>query len=230
MSGRRELFGTYRPATTWLHRLPLGFKGLGILVLTICLMLPWHRWLPAWGAVIAEATRWELPGLTQSLPQWAIPLACILGVLLIGASGGIPVGSWWATLRPAIPIFLILAGYHVIVGTPQRGAAVLLTVMAAMLATRVLLETTPQAVLLDGLVKLLGPLRVMGVQPERVGLAIQIMLRAIPYLLGVVTEIRQAAKARGIRLGPVQAATPAVIAAVAHAQRTGEALVARGLD
>lgn len=212
MSGRRELFGTYSPADTWLHRLPVGFKGLGMLVLALALVLPWAWWV----AALAR--------------PWVVPLVAIVVVVGIGWWGGIRWRSWWETVRPALPIMAILAVYHLIVGTPARGAGVLLTVTAAMFATRILLETTPQAVLLDGLVRLISPLRVLGVDPERVGLAIQIMLRAIPYLLGVVHEIRQAALARGIRLSPVRVATPAVIAAVAHAQRTGEALSARGLD
>lgn len=212
MTAQRELFGTYRPRDNWLHRVPVGAKGLALLVLSVVLMLPWQRWIP---------------GLDH---PWPVPLACLVLLMALGATGGVGWRSWWGTVRPALLIFALLAGYHVLVGTPHRGAGVLLTVLAAMFATRILLETTPQAVLLDGLVRLLGPLRLVGGNPERVGLAIQIMLRAIPYLLGVVTDIRSAAAARGIRMGPVRAATPAVVAAVAHAQRTGEALAARGLD
>ena len=80
---------------------------------------------------------------------------------------------------------------------------VLLTVVTALLATRVLLETTPLPELLDGLVRLLSPLRLMGADPERIGLAIQIMLRSIPFLTGVLDDLRDAAAARGTRLGPV---------------------------
>ena len=59
---------------------------------------------------------------------------------------------------------------------------------------------------------------------------IQIMLRSIPFLTGVLDDLRDAAAARGTRLGPVGLAAPLVISAVAHGQRTGEALAARGLD
>ncbi|KAA9394969.1 energy-coupling factor transporter transmembrane protein EcfT [Kocuria coralli] len=229
MSGRRELFGTYRPAGTWLHRMPVAVKGLSVLLLTLFLVLPMDRWL---SDLLEVATGLGTgPGSDALLvPRWAIPLSCIAAIILAGATAGLTMRSWWNTLRPAAPVFVLLAAYHLLMGTPQRGAAVLLTVIAAMLATRVLLETTPQAALMDGLVRLLTPLKIVGLQPARVGLAIQIMLRAIPYLLGVLEDIRQAAAARGIRMGPVRVATPAVIAAVAHAQRTGEALAARGLD
>lgn len=212
MSATRELFGTYRPRQNWLHRLPVGAKALGLLGLSLALVLPWHRWIRGL----------EFP--------WAVPLTCVLFLMALGRTGGIGWRSWWATIRPAVLIFVLLAAYHLVMGTAHRGAGVLLSVLAAMFATRILLETTPQAVLLDALVRWLAPLRLIGVNPDRVGLAIQIMLRAVPYLLGVLHDVRSAAAARGIRLGPVRAATPAVIAAVAHAQRTGEALAARGLD
>ena len=139
--------------------------------------------------------------------------------------------AWWHSIRPAAWILGLLALYHLALRRdPATAAEVLLTVITALLATRVLLETTPLPELLDGLVQVLSPLRRIGVDPERIGLAIQIMLRSIPFLTGVVDDLRDAAAARGVRLGPVGLASPLVISAVAHGQRTGEALAARGLD
>ena len=61
-------------------------------------------------------------------------------------------------------------------------------------------------------------------------LAISLMLRSIPFIVGAVGELRDAVRARGLRPNPVRLVTPAVISAVAYAQRTGEALAARGFD
>lgn len=213
MSGvQREIFGTYTPGDGWLHTVPVGVKGVGVLLTAFCIFPPWERWIP---------------GLSQ---PWVVPMVCLAVVVVLGKTAGLGWRSWWATIKPALPVFILLALYHVVVGTAQHGVAVLLTVTTAMLTTRAVLETTPQAVLLDGVVTLITPLRVVGVDPERVGLTIHIMMRAVPYLLGVIQGLKEAAAARGIRLGPIRIATPAVIAAVAHAQRTGEALAARGLD
>lgn len=224
MSGsRRELFGFYRPGATWVHRARLGPKAAGLLVLSILLMLPIER-LP--GVAAAE----EVMGLPARAAAWAVPALCLALVIGIGTSAGIRPRGWWHSIRPTIWILALLIVYHAITGRPAMAAEVVLTVLAALLATRVLLETTPLPALLDGLVRLLGPLRLIGVDPQRVGLAIQIMLRSIPFLMGALEGIREAASARGIRMGPVGLATPVVIAAVAHGQRTGEALAARGLD
>lgn len=70
----------------------------------------------------------------------------------------------------------------------------------------------------------------MGVDPERIGLAVSLMIRSVPWLFGVLSSLRDAAAARTVRPRPVQLVTPAVIATVDYAHRTGEALVARGLE
>ena len=215
---RRELFGFHRPADTPLHRTSLPVKALGLGIVSLLLMLPFP---------------WLLRQLGLDAPEtsWAVPAGCLLLVLLAAAAARIGPRAWWHSIRPAAWILGLLAAYHLLLRRdPATAAEVLLTVVTALLATRVLLETTPLPELLDGLVRLLWPLRLMGADPQRIGLAIQIMLRSIPFLTGVLDDLRDAAAARGTRLGPVGLAAPLVISAVAHGQRTGEALAARGLD
>ena len=55
------------------------------------------------------------------------------------------------------------------------------------------------------------------------------MIRSIPFLAGAVQDARDAAWARGRSRNPAALLTPAVVGSVAYAQRTGEALEARGL-
>ena len=215
---RRELFGFHRPADTPIHRAPVALKAAALVVISVLLMLPFP-WLLRQAGADAPAT------------AWAVPAACLLLVLVAAAAARIGPRAWWHSIRPAAWILGLLALYHLALRRdPATAAEVLLTVITALLATRVLLETTPLPELLDGLVQVLSPLRRIGVDPERIGLAIQIMLRSIPFLTGVVDDLRDAAAARGVRLGPIGLATPLVISAVAHGQRTGEALAARGLD
>ena len=109
-------------------------------------------------------------------------------------------------------------------------ADVVLTIVVLLVLTRVLMHTTPLPELLDGVVWLCSPVRLVGADPERIGLAISLMLRSIPFIVGAVGELRDAVRARGLRPNPVRLVTPAVISAVAYAQRTGEALAARGFD
>lgn len=215
---RRELFGFHRPADTPIHRAPLALKAAGLAGVSVLLMTPFP---------------WLLNQLGRPAPTtaWSVPAGCLLLVLAAAAAARIGPRSWWHSIRPAVWILALLAAYHLLLRRdPALAAEVVLTVVTALLATRVLLETTPLPELLDGLVRLLSPLRRAGIEPERIGLAIQIMLRTIPFLAGVLDDLRDAAGARGVRLGPVGLASPLVISAVAHGQRTGEALAARGLD
>lgn len=98
-----------------------------------------------------------------------------------------------------------------------------------MLASRLLTLTTSTPDLMDALSTGLRPLRLLRLNPDTVTMAIALMLRSIPYLAGALQDARDAARARGRDRNPVRLLIPAVVNAVAYAQRAGEALHARGL-
>jgi biotin transport system permease protein len=101
--------------------------------------------------------------------------------------------------------------------------------LIAVYASRLLMVTTPGSVLLDALARFLGPLRHIGIDPERIALACGLVLRSIPYLVGCIGDVRDALRAREGRSNPALYLTPVVIRGVRFAQVTGEALAARGL-
>jgi biotin transport system permease protein len=65
---------------------------------------------------------------------------------------------------------------------------------------------------------------------ERAGLALALTVRAVPVLATLAREAAQARSARGLERSPRALLVPFVVRSVRHAQRTGDALVARGLD
>lgn len=203
MSRGPELFGSYSPGTSALHRAPLRAKGLGILAVTLAVVLA---------------------------PSWVVPSALTLVLLAAGSAAGIGARQWWRGLAPALPVLVLLAVYHVLSTGAAQAADVVLTIVVFLVVTRVLMHTTPLPELLDGVVWLCSPVRLVGADPERIGLAISLMLRSIPFIVGAVGELRDAVRARGLRPNPVRLVTPAVISTVAYAQRTGQALAARGFD
>ena len=203
MSRGPDLFGSFVPGTSPLHRAPLWAKGLGIVVVALAVLL---------------APSWPAPAV----------LTAVLGTA--GSAAGIGWREWWRGLAPALPALVLLGLYHVLTAGPAQAADVLLTVVVFLVLTRVLMHTTPLPELLDGVVWLCTPVRLVGADPERIGLAVSLMLRSIPFVVGAVGELRDAVRARGLRPGPVRLVTPAVISTVAYAHRTGEALAARGID
>lgn len=64
---------------------------------------------------------------------------------------------------------------------------------------------------------------------ELAALAGGLMLPSIPAILGCITDVCVAARARGLGRNPIPLAGPVVISAVAFAHQTGDALAARGI-
>jgi biotin transport system permease protein len=83
--------------------------------------------------------------------------------------------------------------------------------------------------MLDAVARAARPLRRVGVAPETVALAVGLMLRAVPALAATASDVRDAARARGLERSPRALLVPAAVRAVGRARLTGDALAARGL-
>ena len=127
-------------------------------------------------------------------------------------------------------IFLgVLLGFHIVTLHPLVGVVQAGNLLAAVLAARILTLTTPTPVLMDALSTAFGPLKFIGLNPEHASLSLALMIRSIPYLMGSVDDARDSAHARGLGRNPARLLTPVVLGAVAYAERTGDALQARGI-
>lgn len=202
MNTHHQLFGLYRPGDGWLHRLAPGWKFAFVLALSVASLVVGHP--------VASA-------------------AAVLLTVLIILAGGLPARPA-LRLGPALLVLLgVLAAYQLIFTSWQQAIVVVGNLLACLYAARILTMTVPGTELLDGLVAACRPLRPVGVDPERVGLAVALMIRAVPHLAGSFGDVRDAARARGLERNLLALLTPVVVGAVGHAQATGDALVARGL-
>ena len=202
MNVHASLLGLHQPGQGWLFRLGAGWKYLLLLAL-------------------------NLPALI--LQVWPVTLGLlILAIALLASSGIGPLRA----LRLGWMMWLILgalAAYQLAVLNPRAAVVVPGNLLLAILAARLLTLTTPTPELLDALTAALRPLRFVGLSPSRIALAVALMIRSIPYLLGLFDDARDAARARGAERNVVALLMPMVLGSVAHAERTGEALAARGL-
>ena len=203
MRGHGSLLGTYVDGDSVLHRAPLWTKGLAVLLLSTSVLL------------------------VNTLPLTGVALGLVAGGYLLGAR--LPPVQLWRPLAPVWPMLVILGGYQLIVNGPEPALQVVGNITTCLLAARLLTLTTEGQRLLDGLVALAVPFRRLGSDPERFGLTLALMTRSLPYLVGSVADVRDAAKARGLERNPRALVIPVVIGAVAYAHQTGEALAARGL-
>lgn len=197
-----SLLGLYRPGRTWLHRLAVGPKLAGLAGLSI--------------AVTLVRGPWTSIGL----------LVFALGLAYVGRIG---VRTTVTALRSLLIVLVLIGAFQ----WWQRGWPVAVEVVgdlaALIVAATVVTATTPMDALLDTVVRGCRPLRRLGVNPDRVGLAMALMIRAVPALLDIAGQTRDAARARGLERSPRALLVPLTLRTVARARATGEALAARGI-
>ena len=197
------VLGAYIPGDGPLHRLRPGAKLLGLLGFSVAVI--------ATSGVVPTAIALAL-GVTLAL------LAGLRGRGLLRVARGFAI------------VAVLLFAFQLWQSDWQHAFDVVGGLFALILAASALTASTAAADMLETLTWALGPLRIFGVRPDRVALTFSLAMRAIPSMLEVARETGDAAKARGLERNPRARLVPFVLRAVAQAERTGEALAARGLD
>lgn len=195
------MISAFRPGTGLLHRTPAGVKLLALAVSAMMLSL-WHP--PPAAMLVAAAAATVLLWSTGTLHEAA--------------------RSWWR-LRWLILVLggalWVFAGWETALVNTGR-------VVTLLLLAEIVTRTTRMEDLVDILGRMLRPLRRVGADPDAVALAISLAIALVPVIEGFATQVRDAHRARGLRLG-VRAALPLLVMALRHADDVGDALIARGL-
>ncbi|PBC46882.1 cobalt ABC transporter [Rhodococcus sp. ACS1] len=198
------MIGLYRPGDSLLHRMPAGLKLL-LLILSIVAATVFVRTPLEVGVVVV-----------------------LVGLLFVVAS--IPWRVAVAQLRPVVWMLLIIAVFQVLITSPSRAVVVCGVLLISVALAALVTLTTRVTDMLDTVSRALGPLRRVGVDPDRIGLLLALAIRCIPLLTGIVQEVAQARKARGLQWSMTALATPVLVRALRTADAMGDALVARGVD
>ena len=202
-----QALGLYQPGDSVLHRLPASVKLAALLVLGACSFLLDETWQGAVAVLVALAL-YPVAGL------------------------GPRVG--WTQVRPLVVLLAVLGAFHTLVNGIDRALLVVLLVLGLVLLAGLVTLTTRTSEVVDVVVRLAGPLhrplRVVGLDPERLGLLVALSIRAVPVVAGLAAEVRDAQRARGLESDPRAFAVPLIIRSIRHADTVAEALVARGLE
>jgi biotin transport system permease protein len=195
--------GLYVPGTSPLHRAPAGLKLVVMVVAGVASVFLDHA--------------------------WQVPAA--LGVVLVayavaGLSPRVVVGQ----VRPLLWVGLVTAGFHLVVNGWERAVVVVGVLAVLVLLAALVTLTTRTTDLVDAVVVACRPLRVLRVDPERIGLVIALGIRCVPVVIGLAEGVRDAQRARGLTASPRAFAVPLIVRSLRHADALGEALSARGLD
>jgi biotin transport system permease protein len=193
---------TYVAGTSWLHRLPASAKLVGLVVL-LAVTFTLSSPLAVALAAVVTLLIYATAGLAGAVPAQVRPLRwLILGLLVVQT-----LTAGWVTA---------------VVFTGRLLVAVVLAGLVTL--------TTRVVDLLDVFERVLRPMRHVGVDSERVALALALAIRAVPVVAGLAEEVRDAQRARGSAVSPRAFAVPFVVRSLRHADALGEALVARGFD
>lgn len=197
------MIALYVPGRSPLHRLGAGWKLASLAALTL-------------GVALAPRTpAFAVAGLAVALAGFCV--ARLRPRILLAQLWSLR----WILLFMVVTQLLFLTPADALVNT--------LRVSAVLLLAGLLTLTTPATALLEALQRALAPLRRLGVDPLRVGIVLSLALTAIPVVERFAAEVRDAQRARGVRLGP-RAIVPLLVMSLRHADEVGDALSARGLD
>lgn len=197
------MIGLYHAGSSPLHRAPAVVKLLALLLGTTALV------------VVRSPT--------------AVGVAAAV-VLAFVAAARIPARLAWHQIRPLRWFILVLTPLQWWSGGTRAAVVVVGTLVVSVLGAAVVTLTTRVSAMLDVIERATGPLRRFGVDPERVALVLALTIRAVPVLASTAGEVADARRARGLQRSPRALLVPLVVRTLRHADRLGEALVARGVD
>ena len=202
MRGHAHLVAGYVPGASAIHHAPLWAKAALLLAVAVACF--------------------AVPGPYASS-------AALAAVVVAHLSARLPPARLWQPVRLMLVFLLLIGGYQWWQYGPLTAWHVVAGILATVLAANLLTATTRVDRLLDGLARLVAPLRRFGADPERFALTVSLMLRSLPFIIGAFDDVRDAARARGLERNLRARTLPVMISTVAYARQTGEALAARGL-
>lgn len=198
----------YRAGTGWLHRMPAGIKMSAVLAAVLAVSLLPSLW---WAAAVAAG-------------------AAILAYAIAGLGDGMLGMRELARQVLAVRwvIVLVVVGQLIFLG-PEPAVANAARITSALVIAALLVLTTRTTALLDAVARGLRPLQRLHLDTERAALLLAVTLSTVPVLARLAAEVRDAQRARGARAGLRTFVVPFLVVSLAHADRLGEALTARGV-
>lgn len=197
------MISAYLARPTWLHRVPAGAKLIAVAALSL-IVLPVNDW------------RLLALGLVALLTLYAT----------LGREALLRI----AGLRPLVPILVGIGLLQVWADSWQAAGAALLRIVLMVLAADLVTMTTTMRALMAAVEPVLRPLRIFGLDPERLALAVALVLRFVPVLLAQWQAREEAWRARTSRRRPLRLVANFVAETLVMADHVSESLDARGFS
>ncbi|SMP18156.1 energy-coupling factor transporter transmembrane component T family protein [Shimia sagamensis] len=191
----------YTPGSSFLHRLPPAPKMLAMML----------------GATLLF--------INQSLP---VTIAATLVIFALYPVAQLTLKQAFAQIRPLLIIFVLFFVVQWYFSGLELAAYVVLRLAALILLASLVTLTTRSSDMIDTMTHGLSYLKPIGVNPEKVSLAISLALRFIPVLAQITREVREAQKTRGLERSVIAVAMPMAIRAIKMADDISDAIDSRG--
>jgi biotin transport system permease protein len=185
-----------------------------------------HR-LPARAKLAVLAILGVILFTTREIPLLSL---AVLATAAIYFRLGIRLAQALDRLKPVLLTIAIVALFS-LAFNPWHGAVVaLLRLTSLMFFAAAVTATTTIAEFIDEITLLARPLERIGlVQANDVGLAVGLVVRFVPEILGRYQAIKEAHAARGIKVRPVTLLAPLIILTLRDADNIAAAIDARGI-
>lgn len=197
------MLSLYYPTGSWLHGLPTWVK-LSILAAGSTALI----WLPN--------TYWAL----------LIVMVPVVGYLV----ARLPLRILATDLLRLSWLIVFLLITQLIFNEPVQAATVIARLTTIILGAQLFTRITRVQQLITTVENLTKPLQPVGVNPYKVALAVALMLSALGQIVGFIRQVRDAQRARGVRLSAWAWVVPVLVLSLKHADDVADALVVRGLD
>ncbi|UWU29020.1 energy-coupling factor transporter transmembrane protein EcfT [Rhizobium sp. WSM1274] len=143
---------------------------------------------------------------------------------------GLPFADGLRRLRPVFLTIAVVALFNLIFNPWQEALVPLLRLTALMLLAATVTATTSITAFIDEVTALARPLERTGwLQADDIGLALGLVLRFVPEIVGRYQAIREAHKARGLKVQPTTLLAPLIILTLKDADNIAAAIDARGI-
>lgn len=182
-----------------------------------------HRASPG-GKLAALAIFGTLVVLVRD-PLLMLSLFCLALAAFRAADLSIPTAL--RQMRPAFPLLAILFLFQLWSADMAAASLIVLRLATLLLLAALVTLTTRVSAMTETLERALGPFQRFGVDPERVGLAISLAIRFLPALGSVLTEVREAQRARGLDRNMLALLVPLLLRTLKMADEVAEAIDAR---
>ncbi|MEM8701755.1 MAG: energy-coupling factor transporter transmembrane protein EcfT [Pseudomonadota bacterium] len=195
------MISIYLQGDSWLHRTPAGLKLLAVAVASLLLFQ------------------------VSSAFIFAACLAAVVGCYATLGRSGL---ERLALLRGLSVLLGVLLLLHWVSGTFWEGVPVILRLLVLILAANLVSITTRMDDMLEAVMPLFKPLEWVGLSARKPALCVALVLRFAPYMMQILSRMREAYQARTGAKNSWKLLPPLAIQCLRMSDNVADALQARG--